>query len=174
MQDTELFLSLAEIAGVFVGFGSLIAVRSSGPSGRVEVGYTRGFVLFAVLTIGTALAPVILARYDLTEHQVWALSSVVVLLGWVVFFVAQVRTPEYRANIAAGHEPTRPRWAIAFDWVATGLFMTVAVLVPIIIILGVAPGLEATLYSTVVVVILLGAAWLLLALVYAQREPASA
>jgi membrane-bound ClpP family serine protease len=52
--------------------------------------------------------------------------------------------------------------------------MTVAVLAPIIIILGVAPGLEATLYSTVVVVILLGAAWLLLALVYAQREPASA
>ena len=96
------------------------------------------------------------------------------LLGWVVFFVVQVRTPEYRANIAAGHEPTRPRWAIAFDWVATGLFMTVAVLAPIIIILGVAPGLEATLYSTVVVVILLGAAWLLLALVYAQREPASA
>jgi uncharacterized membrane protein len=174
MQDTELFLSLAEIAGVFVGFGSLIAVRSSGPSGRVEVGYTRGIVLFAVLTIVTALAPVILARYDLTEHQVWALSSVVVLLGWVVFFVVQVRTPEYRANIAAGHEPTRPRWAIAFDWVATGLFMTVAVLAPIIIILGVAPGLEATLYSTVVVVILLGAAWLLLALVYAQREPASA
>ena len=32
MQDTELFLSLAEIAGVFVGFGALIAVRSGGPT----------------------------------------------------------------------------------------------------------------------------------------------
>jgi hypothetical protein len=29
MPDTELFLSLAEIAGVFVGFGALIALRSS-------------------------------------------------------------------------------------------------------------------------------------------------
>ena len=31
MLDTGLFLSLAEIAGVFVGFGALIAVRS-GPA----------------------------------------------------------------------------------------------------------------------------------------------
>ena len=31
MQDTELFLSLAEIAGVFVGFGAVNAVRSGGP-----------------------------------------------------------------------------------------------------------------------------------------------
>ena len=37
MQDTEMFLSLAEIAGVFVGFGALISVRSGGPSDAHEV-----------------------------------------------------------------------------------------------------------------------------------------
>ena len=37
MQDTELFLSLAEIAGVFVGFGALISVRSGGPTEVDEV-----------------------------------------------------------------------------------------------------------------------------------------
>ena len=37
MQNTELFLSLAEIAGVFVGFGALISVRSGGPTEAGEV-----------------------------------------------------------------------------------------------------------------------------------------
>ena len=41
MQDAELFLSLAGIAGVFVGFGALISVRSGGPSGAYEVSYIR-------------------------------------------------------------------------------------------------------------------------------------
>ena len=37
MQDVDLFLSLAEIAGVFVGFGALISVRSGGASEAGEV-----------------------------------------------------------------------------------------------------------------------------------------
>ena len=37
MQDVDLFLSLAEIAGVFVGFGALIAVRSGITSDVYEV-----------------------------------------------------------------------------------------------------------------------------------------
>ncbi|MCU0477515.1 MAG: hypothetical protein MUE92_02030 [Chloroflexi bacterium] len=174
MPDTELFLSLAEIAGVFVGFGALIAVRGGGVSGRVEVGYTRGMVMFGVLTVVAALAPVTLARYDLSEHQVWALSSALVLVGWLVFFATQARTPEYRANVVAGYEATRARRVVVVESVAIGLYMLVAVLAPIAIILAVAPDLEAALYFTVVVVILLGAAWLLLALVYAQRMPAGA
>jgi uncharacterized membrane-anchored protein YitT (DUF2179 family) len=39
MQETELFLSLAEIAGVFVGFGALIAIRSGGTSDVYDVAY---------------------------------------------------------------------------------------------------------------------------------------
>ena len=52
--------------------------------------------------------------------------------------------------------------------------MAVATIAPIAILPGVAPDLEAALYFTLVVLILLGAAWLLLELVYAPREPASA
>jgi hypothetical protein len=174
MQDTELFMELAGIAGVFVGFGALIAVRSGGPSDALEVGYTRGMVLFGVLTVVAALAPVTLVRYDLTQHQVWALSSALVLLGWAIFGVVNIRTAEYRANVAAGYEATRRRWAVVVDLVTVGLYMLVALLAPIVIILGVAPDLEAALYFTVVVQILLGAAWLLLSLVYAQRRPAAA
>src|SRR5512146_1246281 len=40
MQDAELFLSIAEIASVFVGFGALIALRS-GASDPYEVAPVR-------------------------------------------------------------------------------------------------------------------------------------
>ncbi len=42
MQDTELFLSLAEIAGVFVGFGALISIRSAGASDAHETDPSGG------------------------------------------------------------------------------------------------------------------------------------
>ena len=43
MQNVELFVHMAEIAGVFVGFGALIAVRSGGASGA-EVAPMRAVV----------------------------------------------------------------------------------------------------------------------------------
>ncbi len=41
MQDADLFLSLAGIAGVFVGFGALMSVRSGGPRVADEVSSIR-------------------------------------------------------------------------------------------------------------------------------------
>jgi hypothetical protein len=76
MQDADLFMELAGIAGVFVGFGALIAVRGGGASDAFEIAYMRGVVSYGLLTIVAALAPVALGRYGLAEHQVWALSSV--------------------------------------------------------------------------------------------------
>ncbi len=175
MADTELLIPLAEIAGVLVGFGALIAVRSAGASGALEVGYTRGMVSFGLLTIVAALAPVTMGRFDLTEHQVWALSSVVVLVGTALTFAAFVRTPEFRANWAADIEATRtrsrPLWFVVAENATSALGMLVWVLSPIVILLGVAPDLEAGLYYLVVVLILLCAAMLLLGLVFAPRLP---
>ena len=42
MQDADLFLSLVGIAGVFVGFGALISVRSGGPARLVRRAGRRG------------------------------------------------------------------------------------------------------------------------------------
>lgn len=42
MPDTELLLSLAEIAGVFVRFGALIAVRSGGAGRQPYIAPVRG------------------------------------------------------------------------------------------------------------------------------------
>ena len=73
--------------GVFVGFAALIAVRSVGPTEPLEVAPMRVLVSMAMLTILAALAPVALDRYDLTDHQVWALGSALILGGWLLFLV---------------------------------------------------------------------------------------
>ena len=177
MQDTDLFMELAGIAGVFVGFGALIAVRSGGASGREEVAGVRGVVSMAALTIVAALAPVTLSRYELTEHEVWALSAMLVLVGLVVMIGAMARTPEYRGNWSAEIEATRmaqrPRWLVAVEGAAYVLSMLAWVAIPIIVVLGVAPDLEAALYFTVVVLSLAMAGWTLLGLVYLQRGPSA-
>ena len=177
MQVTELFMELAGIAGVFVGFGALIAVRGGGVSGREEVAGVRGVVSMGALTIAAALAPVTLSRYDLTEHQVWALSAVLVVVGLVVMIGAMARTPEYRANwsveMEAARTAQRPRWLVAVEGAAYVLGMLAWVGIPIIVVLGVAPDLDAALYFTVVVLSLAMAGWTLLGLVYLQRGPSA-
>lgn len=43
-METELFMHYAEIAGVFVGFGALISLRSARPTDLHDVMYLRGLL----------------------------------------------------------------------------------------------------------------------------------
>ncbi len=175
MADTELLIPLAEIAGVFVGFGALIAVRSGGPSDPYEVAPMRVVVSIGMLSVVAALTPGVLGRFDLTEHAVWALSSAVVLATWLVTLGAIFRSPESRAVLGdkEGAWP-RPRWLAVPEWVAYVLLMAVWTLSPIVIIVGVVPEFEAALYYAVVALYLVGAGWTLLTLVFLGRRPESA
>ncbi len=170
MQDTELFLSLAEIAGVFVGFGALIAVRSGGAGDPQEVAPMRVVVGFGMLTIIAALAPVTLGRYDLGDHEVLALSSVLVAIVFGVLLFVQVRAPEYKAARTVVMA-TRPAPQNLLENVAGLLIGGGSALALVVIVLGVAPELEVALYLTVVVLILVIAAWTLLWLVFMHRRP---
>jgi hypothetical protein len=176
MQDADLLVRLAGIAGVFVGFGVLIAVRSGSPTEPWEVTPMRGMVSMGMLAILAALVPVAVDRFDLTEHQVWGLSSALMLLGWFVIMLALVRTPEYKPNAVAMLEAdrARPRRLVASEGAAWVLHVLAALITPVVIVLGLAPELEAALYFAGVVLILLGARWFLLDLVFAQRPPATA
>ena len=177
MQDADLFLELAGIAGVFVGFGALIAIRSGGTLEIDEVAYMRGAVAMGMLAVVAALVPVSLGRFDLAGHEVWALSSVIVLTGWFVLIVAMARTPEFRTNWAVELRADRASWRSPWSILGIAafvLYVVVMLLAPIIVIAGVAPDLEAALYFAVVVLILLGGAWALMTLVFAERRPASA
>ena len=107
MQDADLFMELAAIAGVFVGFGALIAVRSGGASDAFEVAWMRGVVSIGLLAVLAALAPVAISRYDLTEHEVWALSSILFFVGFIGIFAINNLSPE--ARTAEDPIPTEPQ-----------------------------------------------------------------
>jgi len=169
MEHTDLFMELAGIAGVFVGFGALIAVRSGGASDAFEVAWMRGVVSVGLVAVLAALAPVVISRYGLTEHEVWALSSIVFLVGFIGVFALNNLSPEARvADEGIRKGILVVRFAI---WLPT---MIVVFLAPIAIVLGVAPVPEGALYFTLVVLALLLCAIALLMLVFTGRRPATA
>ena len=109
MADTELFLSLAEIAGVFVGFGALIALRSSAPSDMYDLLMIGMVVGVAIAVAIIALAPVVVSGFGVTGDTLWLISSVIALL---VFFAGdEVVTRASRERQALITEaPIRRRW----------------------------------------------------------------
>ncbi len=129
----------------------------------------RGVVLAGMMTIIAALAPVTLGRYDITEHQILALSSVLVLVCYGVLASIHQNTPEYGV-ISATLSERRRRDRLLED-VASVLIIGGPIVALIAIMLGVAPALEAALYFTVVVLLLVQAAWTLLWLVFMERRP---
>ena len=169
MPGTEGFLELAGIAGVFVGFGALIAVRSGGASDAFETTYMRFVVWLGMLTVVAALAPVTLGPYGLGEHEVWVLSCAILVAAYLAMGIVNVRMPESRAvDAAASRTHKVAEYGIS---VLLGIPTLIAV---ILIVLGLRPELEAALYRTVVVLVLLGAGGTLLYLVYSQRRPQAA
>ena len=169
MQDADLLMELAAIAGVFVGFGALIAVRSGGASDAFEVAWMRGVVALGLLAVLAAIAPVVISRYGLTEHQVWVLSSILVFVALAGVFAISNLTPE--ARVAEDPLPRSIKVVRFAVWLPTVIAVFFS---PIAIALGVAPVPEEALYFTVVALTLLLCAICLLMLVFTGRRPATA
>jgi len=171
MQDTELFLSLAEIAGVFVGFGALIAIRSAGPANVIEVAAISWVVMAATVVVASALAPVVVGRFGAAGHGLWLVCSVFALvLFWGGFAVSERLGAEQRA-FAEARAPLRARAWVELVGVAVWLPATVAL---VLVVLGVVPGQEAALYFAAVVLFLMMDALLLLMIVFRVGLPTGA
>ena len=167
MQDADLLVQLAAIAGVFVGFGALIAVRSGGASDAHETAYIRSIVTSAVWVAVVALAPVTLGRYGLTGHALWMPCSLLALVLLLGVFILNRRTPEMRQELVA-----RSR---ADPETAVDALLLIGLVVPLFLVaLGPVPDQEPALYLTVVELGLLGTAAALLFLVFSQRRPQTA
>lgn len=160
-EDLHLFLSIAEIAGVFIGFGALISA-----TGEQSVAARSKLLTAAYIGIGVliaALFPVWLARFGVSGQALWKSASAVgLVLIWVILWIA-FRDPEYREwNRRDARE--NPVWAV---------FYFVCLEVPIqmslvLVILGVAPTLAPAFYTTALILNLFEAATMLARYVFSK------
>jgi hypothetical protein len=162
-HQNDLFLSIAEIAGIFIGFGALISFSSDrGPASRVGL---RNVVAIGLLVLVAAVVPVGLSHYGLTGRALWGWSSGAFLLFIWTTILGVHRDREHR-EWAKADAKANPALAILF-WV----FLEVPIQVPLALaILGVAPSLASAFYVTALVLNLFQAAFVLARLVFA-REP---
>jgi small-conductance mechanosensitive channel len=167
MEQVELFTNLAAIAGVFVGFGALISVRSERARDE-EVMMIRMIVLFGILVVITALVPVMLSGYGVTGHRLWVTSSWVFLVLWWGSSILN-RWDTERTRVLSALARRQRMWGelpgVPF-WVAMNGAL-------ILILTGMFPDQEPALYATAVTMNLFLDAGMLVYLVYLQPRPGS-
>jgi hypothetical protein len=167
MEYASLFTTIAEIAGVFVGFAALIGVTHRSETGTVQRARIQAVVTTGLLIVLAALVPVALESYRLTDRALWVTSSAAyLLLNWAAIALALRRTDNRRvASTQARETPV----VITLFWA-----LEVAVQGPLLLVLlGVNPALDEAFYRTALVVHLFEAAFVLAQLVYspgAQRR----
>jgi hypothetical protein len=154
-------VTLAEISGVFVGFGALISLTSRDKMNILEFGVMRAAVTAGMTTMVGALIPLGFAAYGIEGAALWRVSSAAFLAIEAVFLVDNWRRPDNREFLLAGSRQ-RP---VAF-WLFWLLLELPMVLPLLLVLLGVFPGLGQGLYTTAVLVSLLQAVWALWQVIY--------
>ena len=167
MQDTELFIHLAEIAGVFVGFGSLLAFRTGDLTDLHAVEYLRGMVGGGLWVILAALAPLAVSRFGVEGRALWVPCSLLALVLFLVFWILDARSPESHAERSAHRSESIKYASIAVP-------MTLAMFAALIlVVVGPWPRASQALYFLAVTIGLLETGLDLISLVWTQARPRS-
>lgn len=164
-QFTHLFVTLAEIAGVFVGFGALISVTRRDEIEAAQLGRLRTVVTIGLEVIVAALVPVVLSNYDLSGHTLWLISSIVfLLLIWGVI-IYSLRRPENR-ELMVSQTRSSPVVTVLFL-----LLLEAPIQAPLFLtLLGRVPEYEPAFYLSALAFNLFQAAFVLAQLVYSQMS----
>lgn len=163
-METELFVHFAEIAGVFVGFGALISLRSSRLTDVHDVVYLEAVLGLGVWVVIAALVPVAVSGYGVDGHALWMSSALVALAIWFSYVIAFSRRPESRV-LNKEPEPTDR----LFPLVGLPLHAIIAVSL-ILIIFGVWRRVDEALYVTALAAGVVFAGYTLLMAVMSQRH----
>lgn len=161
-DDVVLFVTLAEIAGVFVGFAALISVTRRDEIEDSQLAPIRALVTSGLLVVVAALIPVGLDSYGVAGRALWVSSGVAyLLLNWVVIALALQRS----ANREQARAQLRqsPGAAVVF-WT-----LEAAIQVPLLlVVVGAVTDRDVALYTTALMFHLFEAALILAQLVYAR------
>ena len=160
-EDLELLLVIAEITGVFVGFGALISISRPKDTDASQVIQIRGVVSIGLSVFVVALVPVLLSRYGVEGHTLWFLCALIYLVmnwGSIIHGFRESESRSYAAS-QARDQPLRT----LFFWLLLELLMQGPLY---IILLGLLPGLEPALYTTSLLFNLFEGVYLLAQAVY--------
>ena len=174
MQDAELFIHSAEVAGVFVGFGALIAIRSGATMTTSEINAIRWVMTAGIWVLVVALAPAFIASYGLGGRELWLASSLLALGFLAIVLVVFARTPENRAEVHAN--VGRIPWSVMVMVMGSTFWLPLAglVLALALVILGLLPDQQEALYLSAVGLGLLMSALGLFVGVFWQERPEAA
>ncbi|MFW9843452.1 MAG: hypothetical protein ACFFEV_02630 [Candidatus Thorarchaeota archaeon] len=165
IEDLELLLIIAEITGVFVGFGALMGLSRPKDADKWQVIQIRGVVSIGLTVFVVALLPVLLSRYGVEGHVLWFICSVIYLVVNWGSIIKGFKESESR-TLAKTQAKTQPIRTIFF-W----LLLEVLMQGPLyLILLGTFPELEPALFTTSLLFNLFEGVYLLTQVVYGQTE----
>jgi hypothetical protein len=142
--DTELFVHFAEIAGIFVGFGALIGLRSTERLDLHDVVYLKSVLALGVWVVIFALVPIAVERYGVDGHALWLWCAVAALAVWLIAVFGLNSTADLKAfNRSSDLE----RVDRLFPVVGLPLHLVIAGSL-VVIIIGIWPAAEEALYVT--------------------------
>jgi hypothetical protein len=165
-MEIELFVHFAEIAGVFVGFGALISLRSAHVTDVHDVVYLRAVLTLGVWVVVAALAPIAISRYGVDGHALWLSSAVFALVVWTIGLIVFGRSAESR-SVDRSPEPV-DRF---FPFVGLPLHLVLAGSL-ILVVLGVVRSVDEALYVTSLTAGVVFAGYTLLTYVVSQKHGA--
>lgn len=163
-METELFVHFAEIAGVFVGFGALISMRSAHVTDVHDVVYLKAVLGLGVWVVVSALLPIAVNRYGVRGHPLWLSCAVVALVLWATFLFIFSRGPESSFSDALAEPMDR-----LFPVLGLPLHVLIAGSLALLI-LGVWEGVDEALYVTALTAGVVFAGYTLLALTMGQTH----
>jgi len=165
IEDLELLLVIAEITGVFVGFGALIGLSRTKDADNWQVIQIRGVVSIGLTVFVIALLPVLLSRYGIEGHILWFACSVIYLVVNWGSIINGFRESESR-TLAKTQAKTQPLRTIFF-W----LLLEVLMQGPLyLILLGTFPDLESAFFITSLLFNLFEGVYVLAQVVYGQVD----
>jgi len=89
LPESEVLLTLAEVAVAFAGFASLVSILGRGTSAddpRVLSLRMRAMLLTSLLVVAFSLIPVILSGYGAGADVVWTASSLLLLTATLTYY----------------------------------------------------------------------------------------
>lgn len=164
-ESFDLMSSLAQIAGIFIGFGALIVLSGEKDEDPVEMGMVRQVVVSGLVTLVGALIPIGVAQFGIESVLLWRISGAC-FFGVIWFAILHPTSRPLLVN-----QFRNDRKAAAFFW----FVLEPPIQIPLVLaILNTFPERASGLYTIAVVVNLVQGAQLLAQVVYARIERTSA